>query len=110
VEPFDKFDRLDMAIEPAPLGFCALWLCARDREALARFARLPFELLRLDPFELLRLELVELDRFALVLRLEPVAFCRVSLRLFELFVLVDRAIYLLGLVQSAALRAACLLP
>jgi hypothetical protein len=72
------------AIEPAPLGFCALWLCARDREALARFARLPFELLRL--------ELVELDRFALVLRLEPVAFCRVLLRLFELFVLVDCAI------------------
>ena len=93
------------------MRFCALRLCARDldREALAPFARLPFELLRL--------ELVELDRFAPVLRLEPVAFCRVSLRLFELFVLVDCAISLsLGLVQlgalvqSGALRAACLLP
>jgi hypothetical protein len=64
------------AIEPAPLRFGALRLCARDldREALAPFARLPLELLRL--------ELVELDRFALVLRLEPVAFCRVLLRAF----------------------------
>jgi hypothetical protein len=91
-------------IESAPLRFCALRLCARDldREALARFARLPFELLRLE---------FELDRFALLLGLEPVAFRRVSVRLFELFVLVDCAISLLGfLVQSAALRAACLLP
>jgi hypothetical protein len=76
-------------IESAPLRFCALRLCARDldREALARFARLPFELLRLE---------FELDRFALLLGLEPVAFRRVSVRLFELFVLVDCAISLLG--------------
>ena len=49
---------------------------------------------------------VELDRFALVLRLEPVAFCRVSLRLFELFVLVDCAISLLrsGAVSCASRR------
>jgi hypothetical protein len=74
------------AIEPAPFRFGALRLWARDldREALAPFARLPFELLRL--------ELVELDRFAPLLRLEPAAFCRVLLRLFELFVLVDCAI------------------
>jgi hypothetical protein len=90
-------------IESAPLRFCALRLCARDldREALAPFARLPFDLLRLE---------LEFDRFALLLGLEPLAFCRVSVRLFELFVLVDCAISLLGLVQSAALRAACLLP
>jgi hypothetical protein len=72
-------------IESAPLRFCVLRLCARDLdpEALAPFARLPFELLRLG---------LALDRFVLVLRLEPLAFCRVLLRLFELFVLVDCAI------------------
>ena len=73
------------AIEPAPLRFGALRLWARDldREALAPFARLQFELLRLG---------LALDRLVLVLRLEPLAFCRVLLRLFELFVLVDCAI------------------
>lgn len=67
-------------IDPARLRLCDP---ERDCDALAPFLRLPLELLRLE---------LELARFAPVLRLEPVAFRRVPVRLLELLVfLVDCA-------------------
>lgn len=88
-------------IDPARLRLCDP---ERDCDALAPFLRLPLELLRLE---------LELARFAPVLRLEPVAFRRVPVRLLELLVfLVDCAtllpsVFLRGQLFFNFLRAAC---